>query len=336
MWNGHRTVDVHGHMTTPPEFRAFSHNLTANRTPRTAKLEISDDRLENALGRHMKKIDDGKIDYQLLGPRPVSYWHFEAMFIQRKWAEVTNDVIAQTVRLHPDRFAGMAQLPQHFEHDIEESLEEFERAVKDLGFVGAYVNPDPGGNHLTPGMNDEYWFPLYELASELDAPLLVHPSISLDPRLEIIPASYQYNNVTEEYLALQLLTHSDVFDQFPKLKIIICHFGGALDRFVLTDTGHISRKGYGTNLFFDTCAYDNDFVAAAVKQKGANACVFGTEAPGSGGAIHPDTGKPSDEYVVDLLDHLPFLSDADKLAILQTTPLKVFSRIDQAKALGTK
>lgn len=334
MWNGQRTVDVHGHMTTPPEFRAFSHNLTANRTPRSANLTISDDRLEDALKRHLTKIDDGKIDYQLVGPRPVSYWHFETMRLQRKWAEVTNDVIAQTVRLHPDRFAGMAQLPQHFEHDIDESLEEFERAVNDLGFVGAYLNPDPGGNHLTPGMNDEYWYPLYEKSVELDAPLLVHPSINFDPRIEIIPASYQYNNVTEEYLALQLLTHSDVFDTFPELKIIICHFGGALDRFVLTDKGHISRKGYGTNLFFDSCAYDTDFVTAAVKQKGVDSVVFGTEAPGSGGAIHPVTGKPSDENVVDLLDSLDFLSDSDKLNILQTTPLKVFSRVDPKVALA--
>jgi len=334
MWNGHRTVDVHGHMTTPADFRGFAAGLTANRTPRSARLQISDDALEGALVRHIKKIDDGKIDYQLLGPRPVAMWHWESLYLQRKFAEVTNDVIAQSVRLHPDRFAGMAQLPQHYQHDTKACLEEFERAVKDLNFVGAYVNPDPGGNGLTPGMNDEYWFPLYEKAQELEAPLMVHPSISFNPRIEIIPASYQYNNVTEEYLALHLLTHSNVFDQFPRLKIVICHFGGALDRFILTDTGHISRKGYGSNLFFDTCAYDDDFMAAAMKQKGPEACVFGTEAPGSGGAIRPETGKPSDEFVVDQIAALPFLSDQDKLNVLQSNPLKVFSRVNKQLAIG--
>ena len=260
-------------------------------------------------------------------------WHWESIYLQHKFAEVTNDVIAQTARLHPDRFVGMAQLPQHYQHDTKVCLEEFERCVKSLGFVGAYLNPDPGGNGLTPGMNNEYWFPLYDKSQELNAPLMVHPSINFDPRREIIPASYQYNNLTEEYLALQLLTHSDVFDQFPRLKIVICHFGGALDRFVLSDTGHISRKGYGTNLFFDTCAYDNDFVNAAVKQKGADAVVFGTEAPGSGGAIRTDTGKPSDEYVVDLIDQVPFLTADDKLNILQKTPLRVFSLVNQSLAV---
>jgi predicted TIM-barrel fold metal-dependent hydrolase len=162
---------------------------------------------------------------------------------------------------------------------------------------------------------------------------MVHPSISFDPRLEIIPNNYQYNNVTEEYLASQLLTHSNVFDQFPRLKIVICHFGGALDRFVRGDTGHLSQKGYGTNLFFDTCAYDDAFVEAAVKQKGVDACVFGTEAPGSGGAIHPATGKPSDEHCVDQIGSLPFLTHEQRLQILQGNPLKVFNRIKRDVAL---
>ena len=46
MWKGQRTVDVHGHMTTPADYRAFAAGLTANRTPRTARLQISDDALE--------------------------------------------------------------------------------------------------------------------------------------------------------------------------------------------------------------------------------------------------------------------------------------------------
>ena len=138
MWKGQRTVDVHGHMTTPADYRAFAAGLTANRTPRNARLQISDDALEGALQRHLKKMDDGNIDYQLLGPRPVSMSHWESLYLQNRYAEVTNDVIAQTVRLHPDRFAGMAQLPQHWQHDTKACLEEFERSVKDLGFVGAY------------------------------------------------------------------------------------------------------------------------------------------------------------------------------------------------------
>lgn len=328
MWNNNKVICVHGHMTTPPDFRAFAAQLTANRTPKRSHLNMSDERLENSLQRHLTKLKDGKIDFQLLGPRPVADWHFEALYLQDKWSETTNDVIAQTVRLHPELFLGMAHLPERWdEMDSTHMLDEFDRAVNELGFVGAYVNPDPGGNSQTPGMNDEWWYPLYEKAQELDVPLMVHPSISMDPRIEIIPANYQFNNVTEEYLATMLLTHGDVFDVFPRLKVVICHYGGALDRFVLNDEGHISRRGYGTNLFFDTCAYDDSFVSAAVQQKGPEALVFGTEAPGSGGHVRLDTGKPSDEYVVDGIDKLPFLNDAQKMDIFYNNPKKVFTKI---------
>jgi predicted TIM-barrel fold metal-dependent hydrolase len=197
--------------------------------------------------------------------------------------------------------------------------------VKELGFVGAYVNPDPGGDKQTPGMHEEYWYPLYGKAQELDAPLVVHPSVSYDRRIEIIPANYQMNNYIEEFIAMQLLTHGNVFQTFPRLKIVICHCGGALNRFIPTDR-HVAQKDLSRNLFYDCCAYDVNFLSAAIKQRGVEQMLFGTEAPGSGGAIRPETGRPSDD-LVPVIDSLEFLSAEDKLKILQKNPLKVFTRV---------
>lgn len=353
MWKGHRVIDVHGHISAPSESSEWRKTLSAGSD---VKLRLSDDVVEAALHEprgasnahgHLQKLDDANIDFQLLGPRPVAMRHMDPLEFQHKFCEGTNDLLAQIVRLHPDRFAGMAQLPQHYEHDTTVCLDEFERSIKELNFVGAYVNPDPGGNRLTPGVDREYWFPLYEKAQELDVPLMIHPSHTLDPRVKIIPNNYQFNNLTEERLALELYTHSNVFDIFPHLKIVICHFGGALDRFIADDTAegiaasagrnfHLSRKGYGTNLFFDTCAYDDYFLEAAFRQKGVDACVFGTEAPGSGLAIRPDNRKDSDEYLVEQIGNIHFLSDADKLKVFQANPLMVFSRINRELATGKK
>jgi predicted TIM-barrel fold metal-dependent hydrolase len=320
MFNGEKVLDVHGHMTTPPEFRAFAANIVSQNTP--AKLEIPDERLENALQRHLKVMDERNIDVQLLSPRPIAMWHWMRPFLQRSWCRTTNDVIAQTVRLHPDRFLGVAQLPQNAEVDTSNCIPELERAVKDLGFVGAYVNPDPGADKRAPGMNDQYWFPLYEKAEALAVPLIVHPSVSHDTRLEVIPANYQMNNVMEEFIATYLLGHSDVFERFPRLKVVICHCGGALDRFIKTDR-HRPQRDLSNNLFFDTCAYDDDFLTAAIKQKGVDQMLFGTEAPGSGGAVRPDTGRPSDD-LVPVIDSLPILSQEDKQKIFNRNPKKVF------------
>ena len=325
MYNGQTVVDVHGHMTTPAGFRQFLAEIVSQNTP-GRKLEVTDEQLENAQQRHLKFMDDRNVDVQLIGPRPIAMWHWMRPFLQEFWAETTNNVIARIVKLHPDRFRGMAQLPQcSISKDTRNCLPEFERCVKELGFVGAYLNPDPGGDKQTPGVHEEYWFPLYEQAVELDVPLMIHPSVTYDRRLEIIPANYQMNNYIEEFIAMQLLTHSKVFAIFPKLKITICHCGGGLNRFIPTDK-HVGQGDFSKNLFYDCCVYDVHYLEAAIKQRGVDQILFGTESPGSGGAIRPETGMPSDD-LIPVIDGINFLSTEDKLKIFQTNPLKVFTKV---------
>jgi predicted TIM-barrel fold metal-dependent hydrolase len=325
MYSGYKVVDVHGHMTTPAVFRQFLAETVSQNTP-NRKLDMNDEQLENAQQRHLKFMDDRNIDIQLIGPRPIAMWHWMRPFLQEFWAKTTNDVIARIVKLHPDRFRGMAQLPQcSTSKDTTNLLREFERCVKELGFVGAYLNPDPAGDKQTPGVDNEYWFPLYEKAQELDAPLMIHPSITYDRRLETIPANYQMNNYLEEFVAMQLLCHSKVFETFPRLRITICHCGGGLNRFIPTDH-HVGQRDQRNNLFYDSCVYDEHYLEAAIKQRGVDQVLFGTESPGSGGAVRPETGKPSDD-MIPVIDGLAFLSGEDKKKIFQTNPLKVFTKV---------
>ncbi len=340
MYNGHKVIDVHGHMSTPPHFRAYAYNLVALRTPGESELEISNELMQTALKRHIQMLDERSIDVQMISPRPIAMMHWERPFLVEKWTRTTNDIIHQQCKMYPSRFVGVAQLPQNAKIDTKNCLDELERCVKELGFVGAIVNPDPGADRQTPGMNSEYWFPLYEKAQELSAPLIVHPSISRDPRIEIIPHSYQYNNLTEEVLATLLLEHSNVFELFPRLKVVMCHCGGALSRFMVRgekkgegggQVGTATRfqqqeeRDVSGNLFFDTCAYDKDFLATAIKQRGVDRMLFGTEAPGSGtGVVNPDTGKPSDD-LIPLIDSIEFLTAEDKLKMLHRNVRSVFS-----------
>lgn len=324
MHNGYKVVDVHGHMTTPAPFRQFLAETVAQNTP-GRKLELTDEQLENAQQRHLKFMDERDIDIQLIGPRPIAMWHWMRPFLQEYWCRVTNDVIARIVKLHPDRFRGMAQLPQSKERDTRNCVAELERCVKELGFVGAYLNPDPAGDKQTPGVHEEYWYPLYEKAVELDVPLMVHPSITYDRRLEIIPSNYQMNNYLEEFVAMQLYSHSNVFKVFPKLKIVICHCGGGLNRFIPTDK-HVGQGDFSKNLFYDCCCYDLHYLEAAIKQRGVDQMLFGTESPGSGGAVRPENGRASDD-LIPVIAELSFLSVEDKKKIFQINPLKVFSKV---------
>jgi predicted TIM-barrel fold metal-dependent hydrolase len=249
--------------------------------------------------------------------------------------------------MHPDRFRGVAQLPQvgvDWYKDTSYCVPEFERAVKELGFVAATLNPDPAGDRKAPGVNEPYWYPIYEASIDLKAPLIIHASISKDPRITILPHNYQYNFLTEEALATELYEQSDVFERYPELKIIVCHCGGALSRFVpRAESSGIQGGGsaglsmgnttadYGSkahdptnNLFFDTCAYDPGYLALAFQQRGVSQMMFGTEAPGSGtGVLNPNTGKPSDD-LVPVINSFDFLTDADRTSIYHDRAIEVF------------
>lgn len=350
-YDGYAVLDVHGHMSGPPQVRAWAYNLIVLRSPGEGQLELADAELEKALERHLKVLDERRIDVQLVSPRPVAMMHWERPFIQRAWARTTNEIIAQHCRLHADRFAGVAQLPQSRELDTSSVIDELDRCVEELGFVAAILNPDPAGDRQTPGMNDTYWHPLYRRAEELDCTLIVHPSHSRDVRLEGIPHSYQYNNLTEETLATMLLEQFDVFERFPKLRVVVCHCGGALRRTLEAGrrmrgaiVGASGQAGGGQvgmsvrrrerhartwpdNLFFDTCAYDPDFLETAIRQRGVDQMVFGSEAPGSGTSVkNPETDRPSDD-LVPVLERMSFLTADDRRKILHDNVLRVFPRL---------
>jgi predicted TIM-barrel fold metal-dependent hydrolase len=363
----HPVIDVHGHLSSPPAVRAFAFNLTAFRNPGD-RLTLSDADVRPAMDRHLRLLDARNIDLQLLSARPVAMMHWEHPRLVASWTRTTNELIAQQCRLRPDRFAGVAQLPQCVDQDTSHCVDELERCVVDLGFVAATVNPDPGADRRAPGMDASYWYPLYARAEQLEATLIVHPSLSHDPRLATMPSAYQYNNLTEETLATLLLESSDVFERFPRLRILICHCGGGLRRMVfegepldaiehargadnvIRESGELAggqvgmpvqsevreKRDISANLIFDTCAYDPHFLAAAIRQRGVHRMAFGTEVPGSGShLINPMTGRAADD-VLATLESLGFLTADELVAMVHTNPRRMFPLLERRIAAARR
>ncbi|MBO0825726.1 MAG: amidohydrolase family protein, partial [Actinobacteria bacterium] len=75
-------------------------------------------------------------------------------------------------------------------------------------------------------------------------------------------------------------------------------------------------------LFYDTCGYDLIFLEAAIRQRGVGRMVFGSEAPGSGRAVRPETGRTSDD-LVPVIGDFAFLSEDDKKKIFNENPARV-------------
>jgi len=335
MYNGVKVFDVHGHVSSPAASRAWLAGLIASNTSRKSPLApggnrsvgrgegnlLSDEHFQATAKMHADFMSERNIDVQIIGPRPFMMMGWMQPHLLRSWTTFVNDSIKKQVDFFPDRFIGAAQLPQiATAPDLSHCIPELERCVNELGFGAIYLSPEPSGDRKAPGMNEPYWYPVYEYAQKHDLPIIVHGTNCNDTRLYPIPENYQVGFVWEQFLAMQLLSHSDVFDKFPDLRVCVCHAGGALNRFIKTDH-HLGQRDTSKNLFFDTCVLDIPVLEAAIKQKGLTNTCFGTEAPGSGGAVRPETGKTSDD-LVPIISSFGFLSEEDKIAIFNKNPLR--------------
>lgn len=331
MYGSTRVFDVHGHVSVPPAALSRLATMLGANTALPYDLGkglgirgAAEEDFRATATDHVKYLDDRCIDVQLIGPRPYLMLGWMQEHLLPAWTRYVNDMIHQQCSFYPHRFLGACQLPQlSTAPDVSHCLRELDRAVQEYGFVAAYVSPDPDGRRTTPGMHEAYWYPLYARCQDLRIPLIVHGTNSLDPRYRVVPHNYQLGFVTEQYLAGQFLSHSDVFERFPELKIVICHCGGALNRFIPTDH-HLAQKDLSQNLYYDTCGYDIVFLEAAIKQRGVEQMVFGTEAPGSGGAVRPDTGKTCDD-LIPVIAGMEFLTEEDKIKIFNSSPASVVS-----------
>jgi predicted TIM-barrel fold metal-dependent hydrolase len=332
MWNGTKVLDVHAHVSPPMQgtgmvnmlLRGANTVLPDPLSPGVdAAFGLDDEAWQTSVSRHLAVMDARKIDVQVLGPRPFLLSADMQPRVFNAWTRFVNDSIARQCRMHPDRFVGACQLPQDINApDASHVLAELDRCVAEHGFVGVYVSPDPLGNHSGPGMADQWWDPLYKTCEERELPIIIHGTANSDPRLAHVPQNYQLNFVAEQYWANQSLAHSDVFDRFPGLRVIVCHCGGALDRWIPTDP-HLSQRDLSQNLYYDTCAHDVHYLEAAIKQRTVARMMFGTEAPGSGSAIRPDTGKSADD-LIPVIEAFEFLTEQDKLDLFHENAARLF------------
>jgi predicted TIM-barrel fold metal-dependent hydrolase len=137
--------------------------------------------------------------------------------------------------------------------------------------------------------------------------------------------------INEETTATFGLLNSDVFKDFPSLKIIISHGGGAipyqLGRFEAASARKPGGKLFSEmmrNLYYDTVLYTEAALRMLIETVGADRCLFGAECPGVGSARNPATGRTYDD-IMPILHDATWLSAGDKQAILQDNAAKMFN-----------
>ncbi|MGD2168265.1 MAG: amidohydrolase family protein [Gammaproteobacteria bacterium] len=133
-----------------------------------------------------------------------------------------NDMLAEAIRQHPREFAGLAAVaPQA----PDSAAQELERSVNRLGLRGVIINSHTHGEYL----DDEKFWPIFEAAQALDVPVYLHPQTPppamIQPLLDSGLDGAIYGFGVETGMHLLRIILSGVFDQFPRLRLIVGHLG---------------------------------------------------------------------------------------------------------------
>jgi len=258
--------------------------------------------------------------------------HFGSARVSRHWTEVSNDLIHRACTLFPDRFVGVCALPQSPGVPLKDSCEELERCVKQFGFIGCNVNPDPSGGYWTdPPLGDEWWYPLYEKLVELNATAMVHASATCNPAFHTTGSHYLNVDAT----AFMQLLESRVFKDFPTLKLVISHGGGnvpyqaARYRALCLMNKWEPFEAFVKRLYFDTTVYNQDAMQLLVKVAGVDNVMFASEMLGGVTTKDPLTGRMFDDNKP-CLDALDWLTDDDRRKIFDGNVRKAYPLLDAA------
>jgi uncharacterized protein len=251
-----------------------------------------DERLYDIGGPRLERMEAAGVDVQVLsvstpGTQPLAA--AEAVPLARH----ANDVLADAVGHHPDRFTAFATLPTPAP---EAAADELRRAVTELGMVGAMLFPRTGDLMLDhPSLR-----PVFSTAAELGVPLYIHPQF---PPRAIRDLSYSgFGAVTDEMLAsggwgwhaeaglsaLRLVL-AGTFDRHPDLQIILGHWGEMLVSFleranVLTGTAAYLDRSVAevitSNMHVTPGGiYSHRMLQATVAAIGADRVLFATDDP---------------------------------------------------------
>ncbi|MFN8899600.1 MAG: amidohydrolase family protein [Pseudomonadota bacterium] len=342
-------IDIHGHYTTAPkaletwrnaQVAAFGAAVGGAAMPRAADLRISDDEIRETIETNqLAKMRERGSDLTIFSPRASFMAHHIGDFeVSSTWAAICNELCHRVAQLFPEHFIPAAMLPQSPGVDPRTCIPELVKCVEQYGNVAINLNPDPSGGHWRePPLTDRHWYPIYEKMVEYEIPAMIHVSTSCNACFHTTGAHY----INADTAAVMQLIQGDLFKDFPTLKFVVPHGGGAapyhwgryrglaqeLKNPLLAD--HLLN-----NLFFDTCVYHQPGIDLLTRVIPVANILFASEMIGAVRGIDPETGFHFDD-TKRYIEASTRLSAADRHAIYEGNARRVYPRLDRAlKARG--
>ncbi len=334
-------IDIHCHYTTEPvalhQFRdkqlaGLADALRIPAAKSLADLNISDEALIASVAPQLKLQNDRGSDLTIFSPRAAGMAHHVGTeAVSQQWTRICNDIVHRLCQLLPHNFIGVGQLPQFPGVAPSNCLAELDRVVNELGFVGVNLNPDPSGGHWSgPPLTDRQWYPVYERLCELRVPAMIHVSSSCNINHHHTGAHY----INADTSAFMQLIQGNLFKDFPELKFIIPHGGGAVpfhwgryrglclamqDRELVEHLMH--------NVWFDTCLYHLPGIELLTEVVPIDNILFASEMKGAVPGIDPATGFHFDD-TKRYIDQLKDLDAVSRHKIFEGNARRVYPRLD--------
>jgi 5-carboxyvanillate decarboxylase len=172
----------------------------------------------------LQHMDEAGIDMQVLALTSPGVQVMDTATAV-SFSRTANDFLADAIRRHPTRFAGMiAVAPQ----DPAAAAKEIERGVTRLGMHAVVINSHTQGEYLS----DPKFWDIFAAAEANDAPIYLHPNSlpanMLQPFQECGLDGAIYGFGVETGLHAMRIITAGVFDRFPKLRMVLGHMGEAL------------------------------------------------------------------------------------------------------------
>ena len=145
-------IDAHAHVTAPDSLWVFKAQILAHRGGHgRGGTGATDEDIIQALNKpvfggssHLAQIKEAGTDMQVISPRPYQMMTSEHPKLVAWFMEETNAIIARQVKLFPQTFVGVCTVPLTPGVSPKAVLPYLEKCVKEDGFVGLLLNPDPG------------------------------------------------------------------------------------------------------------------------------------------------------------------------------------------------